>query len=115
MKELVESLEIKRVIAEVDNLRNGNDTFYLWSNQIGVEGAKAIAESIKVNKTITYLNLHLEDKITKEIQEYIQRNVNISKGYNPQAEELKIQGNILSNKGEHGKAIEKYNEAITNY
>jgi len=41
-----------------------------------------------------------------------QRNTRIAQGNNPQAEVLNAQGNVLSDKGEYDKAIEKYNAAI---
>ncbi|KJV80634.1 leucine Rich repeat family protein [Rickettsia hoogstraalii str. RCCE3] len=114
-QKLTEFLESKGFTAEANGLRNGDTTLNLNNKNLGDEEAKAIAEGLKTNTSITYLDLggnNIGDEEMKPINEYLQRNINISKGDNPQAEELNTQGNVFSSKREYDKAIEKYNEAI---
>ncbi|WP_342257080.1 tetratricopeptide repeat protein [Rickettsia endosymbiont of Aspidapion aeneum] len=104
-----------KALGECLKTNNSITSLELNSNQIGYEGAKALGEGLKTNNSITYLELganKIEAEGIKQLQEYTQRNIKIAQEYNPQAEALNAQGNVLSNNGEYDKAIEKYNEAM---
>ena len=55
---------------QYDKERNGKEkkeeNEYWTDNKIGAEGAKAISETMKINTTLTSLDLGGDDKIEKE-------------------------------------------------
>ena len=44
------------------SIRNGNDKWTWAGNGIGVEGARMISEALKINSTLTELNLSGDEK-----------------------------------------------------
>ncbi|WP_341787706.1 leucine-rich repeat domain-containing protein [Rickettsia endosymbiont of Cantharis rufa] len=50
---LIEFLEKRGLQVQADSLRKDGTTLYLYGNQIGVEGAKLIADSLKSNSTLS--------------------------------------------------------------
>ncbi|HJD55253.1 MAG TPA: hypothetical protein LFW21_01065 [Rickettsia endosymbiont of Pyrocoelia pectoralis] len=57
MKELIEFLEKIELTSQADSLRNRDTTLKFYANQIGDEGTKLIADSLKANSTLTTLDL----------------------------------------------------------
>ncbi|MFP3012875.1 MAG: ankyrin repeat domain-containing protein [Rickettsia sp.] len=109
---LIEFLEKRGLNEEADSLRNGSTTLYLKANEIGDEGAKLIADSLKTNSTLTTLYLYdnkIGPKGLKTINEYLQRNKNIAE---KKAENLNAEGNNLCSQEKYNEAIEKYKAAI---
>ncbi|MCC8418533.1 MAG: tetratricopeptide repeat protein [Rickettsia endosymbiont of Glossina mortisans submortisans] len=112
MKELIEFLEKRRLNEQAESLRNGGTTLNLSWHYIEDEGAKLLAEALKSNNSLTYLDLR-SNKIGAEeeklIESYLQRNRTIA---GKKAESLNVEGNELYNQGEYSEAIKKYKAAI---
>ncbi|WP_040255886.1 hypothetical protein [Rickettsia hoogstraalii] len=108
---LIEFLEKRGLQKQADSLRKGGTTLDLRFNQIGAEGAKLIADSLKSNSTLT--NIYLSSKKIgaeglETIKKYLQRNKTIAK----KAESLNAEGNNLCSQEKYNEAIEKYKAAI---
>ena len=68
-------MKLDEILTELKN--NSITTLDLGGNNIGVEGAKAIAEALKVNESITELNLYnnnIGDEGAKAIAEALKEN-----------------------------------------
>ena len=100
------SKEIKKFNEMISNKKEIN----LHSNNISAEGAKALSEALKVNQTLTMIDLiynNISDEMLNLIQALLERNKNT-----PKVKKLENCINILSansitgsNKNEHHNGI----------
>ncbi|WP_342269486.1 leucine-rich repeat domain-containing protein [Rickettsia endosymbiont of Orchestes rusci] len=109
MQELIEWLEEQGFKREAEKLRNGGTFLNLFNQKIENEGAKALAEGLKINNSITQLSLssnhQIEDEGAKALAELLKKNNSITQlnlcfnrigdeGAKALAEALKINNSI---------------------